>query len=163
MITPFPGEKEEWSLVATYKTKQELHDLCRARGSNIIRALSKQYKHDPSIIGFLYCHKGILSSYIGTTNEEGLHDRQISHLKGKGKRKRIDRLLAANGSIDFWVATLRYPMDYYERIDIEKHYIGRYYDEYNLINERVLKVPDYIKAVRDPSYIPPVTLEGFLF
>jgi len=159
MITPFPGEKENWSLVATYKTKQELHDLCR--GSNIIRALSKQYKHDPSIIGFYYCHKGIFTSYIGTTNEKGLHDRQISHLKGD--RKRIDRLLAANGSIDFWVATLRYPIDYDERIDIEKHYIHRYYDEYNLINETVLKVPDYIKAVRDPSYIPSVTLEGFLF
>ena len=149
MITPFPGEKENWSLITTYSTPQELHDLCTK--GNLIKNLS-DYEADKAGLnnkGFLYCHKGILMSYFGTTGPL-IHRRQRDH--AENPEKRVNKLLKG-GDVEFWVA----PLDGSEkrRMGIENYYIFMYKHIYNLINDS-FTLPSYnIRIERSPILTAP--------
>ena len=138
MMTPFPGEEENWSLITTYSTAQELHDLCDI--GNLIKNIS-DYEEEFNSKGYLYCHKGILKSYIGTTGPI-IHRRQRDHSK-----KRAVELLE-DGDVEFWVA----PIDGSEsrRKAIENYYIFTYKHIHNLINESFTPPPLDIRNERRP-------------
>lgn len=148
MITPFPGEKEDWSLVATYSNALELDYLC-TKGKLIKNITERRHdisRDDTDITGYLYYHKGILKSYIGTTGPI-IHRRQRDHAKKRAKE------LLKGGDVQFWVAPLY--CEKYERMAIENYYIFTYNHEYNLINES-FKRPSYdIRIERSPILTAP--------